>query len=122
MDEKTARDWVQFELASVRHRHGCLCVLAIRIGKGGGGVTLGFHRRQAGPCELLRLQMLLCAADGRLGGGEIRRGRRCRACGPSGRNGLPGVAHFLHRSAGASDEADDTDDHGNEAQHRDHGH
>jgi hypothetical protein len=108
--------------ASVRLCHRCLCVLAIRFGKSGRGVMLGFHRGQARPREFLCLQVLFCAGDGRLGGIEIRRCRGRRACRSSRRDGLPGVAHFLHGSTGASDEADDTDQHGNEAQHRDHGH
>jgi hypothetical protein len=106
----------------MRQRRGCLRALTIRIRKGSGGVTLGFHRRQAGSRELLCLQMRFSAANSRLSGGEIRRCRGRRACGPRGCDGLAGVAHFLHGSTGASDEPDDTDDDGNEAQHRDHGH
>ena len=109
-------------IVSVRQSHRRLSMLRIRAGEGGSGVSLGFQCRQAGSREFLRLKVRFRARNGGLGGGEIRRGRGRRAGGSSGRDGLARVAHFLHRSARASDEADDTDDHGNEAQHRDHGH
>ena len=54
-DEKTANDGIQLEPASVRQRHGGLGVLLIRIGERRGGVTFGFHRRQTGAREFLRL-------------------------------------------------------------------
>ena len=72
-DEKTARDFVQIEpLSLVRKRRGRLCVLVIRIGESRGGVTLGFHRSQAGPCEFLCLQVRFRSNNRRLGGVEVR--------------------------------------------------
>ena len=97
-------------------------MLRIRTGERRSGVTFGLHRRQAGPCELLCLQVALCAPDGGLGGVEIRRCRRCRAGRPGGGDGLPSVAHFLHRSAGACGEAYNTDKYSEETRHRMHGH
>jgi hypothetical protein len=44
-DEKTPNDLVQLEPASVRQCHGGLCVLGVRIGEGGSGVTLGLQCR-----------------------------------------------------------------------------
>jgi len=107
---------------SVRQCHGRLCVLGVRIGKGGGGMALGLHRRQTGSGEFLRLQVRFRARNGGLGGLEIRRGRGGGACHPSGGDGLPSIAHFLHGSFGASGEAGYTDKYSDETQHRVVGH
>ena len=117
-DQKAARDLVQFEPLSVRRGDRRLSVLTICIGEGGGRVTFGFHCRQAGSCEFLRLQVALGAPDGCLGGVEIGGGCRGRPGGTGSRNRLARVAHFLHGSASASDQADDTDKYSKEAQHR----
>ena len=94
--------------ASVRQRHGRIRVLRIGIRKRGGSVVLGFHRRQAGPREFLRLQMRFGTDNGGLGGVEIRRigARRARRLG--GGDGLPRIAHLLHGRAGTSGEACNT--------------
>ncbi len=93
---------------SVRQRHGRIRVLRIGIGERGGSVVLGFHRRQAGAREFLRLQMRFGANNGGLGGVEIRRiGARC-ASRLGGGDGLPRIAHFLHGRAGTSGEAHNT--------------
>jgi hypothetical protein len=106
----------------VRQCRGRLCVLGVRIGKGGGGVALGFHRRQAGSGEFLRLQVRFRARNGGLGGVEFRRCRGSGAGHPSGGDGLPSIAHFLHGSFGASGEAGYTDKYSDETQHRVAGH
>jgi len=122
-DEKTPHDFVQWDTgASVRYCRRRLGVLGIRVGEGSGRMMLGFHRRQPGSSELLRLQVRFRASDGGLSSVEIRRCAGRRTCPPGSRNGLPGVAQFLHGSSGASEQAGDTDKYGNEAQHRGLGH
>jgi hypothetical protein len=106
----------------VRLCDGCLGMLRIRAGEGGGGVVFGFHRRIARPSELLRLQVRFGARNGGLGRVEIRRCRTRRACRPGGGDRLPSVAHFLHGSSSTSDEAGNTDKYSKEAQHRVVGH
>ena len=121
-DEKTASDLIQFESASVRLRHGCLGMLCIRIGEGGGGVVFGFHRRIARSSEFLRLQVRFGTRNSGLGRVVIRRRRARRACRRGGGDGLPSVAHFLHGSSSTSGEAGNTDKYSKEAQHRVMGH
>ena len=104
-------------MASVGQRHGCLCVLCIGIGEGGGGVVLGFHGRQAGPGEFVRFEVSFRASNRRFGRVKVRRLRSRGACGLRGGDGLASVAHFLHGRTGASSEAGNTDKKSKEAQH-----
>ena len=119
-DEKTADDFVQRVLASVRL--GRFGMLRVGIGESGGSVALGFHRRYSSPRELLCLQVPFRTPNGGLGSAKIRRCRIRRACRPGGGDSLAGVAHFLHGSPGASDEARNTDKYSKQAQHRVNGH
>jgi hypothetical protein len=119
-DEKTADDFAQLDWRSVRL--GRFWMLRVGIGKGGGSVALGFHRRRSRSRELLCLQVCFRTADGCLGSGEVRGCRLRRARRLRGGDGLPGVAHFLHGSPSTSGEAGNTDKYSNEAQHRVRGH
>ena len=107
------------DLASVRHASPAPQHAGIRVGEGGGGVTLGFQRRQPSPREFLRLQVRFRARNAPPG--RRRNPARWRSSRPPPAAAAMACRASLISCTGAPAHParqTNTDKYSNEAQHR----